>query len=562
MSAPVRPWYHAERVTVPSGRVTPDLTIKRSIVLDRWNAQRAAARGAAVQRDRLLQQQRAYAGADVSRLHSDWSAMQTSADSEILVSLRLLRARSRELVRDNPYAKHVVRLLVNNVVGGGMGMQAAVTNSRGKLEARINDSIEEAWAEWCDRKVCHTAGLLAFADIERLVMVQLVTAGEAIVRKVRQPFGGGNIPLALEVIEADRLIDQWQTAKAPNGNIIRMGVEQDEWGRPVAYWFHPKHPGDYQFTSFQPGKFLRVPADDIIHLYLIERWPQSRGEPWMHAALTTLHMSGGTEDALVVKARAAANVVGFIRQQEPDAGSARNEAGQDLIDTEPGTWRRLLPGEDVAGFAPVVADPSVDPFLRYLVRKVSVAVGISYEAVSRDYSSATYSSARMALLDDRDHYRALQGFIGRNLRLDIHREWCDAAALVGAIRVGTDYFTNPRRYQAMRLRPRGWSWIDPTKEVAAYRAAVRAGFMSTDDVIAQTGGGADREDVWKQRAAELEEAADLGLVFDTDPAAVHDTGVAQPGESSEGSQAEGEEKGATGELPEAGESDSEQEIKA
>lgn len=519
-------WQTAARVALPTGAVVPDLTVKRSLVLDRWNGQRQAARAADVSRDRLKQQQRAYDGAASNRLTGDWTAMNTSADSEILTSLRVLRARSRQLVRDNEYAKNVVRVITNNVIGNGIGLQAMVVNGRGKLQGAINDSIENAYATWTDKKMCHTAGLLSFSDIERLAMVQLVTAGEVIIRKVRQPFGGSAVPLALEVIEADRLLDQWQTARAPSGNAIRMGVEIDQWHRPVAYWFSPHHPGDYQFATFEPSRFMRVPAEDIIHLYIVERWPQTRGEPWFHSVLRNLHNVAGYEEAEVVKARASANIVGFIRSPEPLAADGVDN-GRQIIDTEPGTWQRLLPGEDVAGMNSTTPNPSVEPFLRYLVRKMGVGIGISYEALSRDYSSATYSSARMALLDDRDMYRVLQGFIIRNLRVDIHREFLDAGALVGAWKAGADYFSNPEKYRAARFKPRGWQWIDPSKEVQAYKTAVRNGFMTQGDVIAQTNGGADIEDVLKARREELDLATELDLVFDSDPSQVNEKGQVQ-----------------------------------
>jgi len=518
----------AARVALPTGAVVPDLSVKRSLVLTEWNAKRSAARGAAIQRDRLAAQERAYGGAAVNRLTGDWSAMNTSADSEILTSLRILRARSRQLVRDNEYAKHAVRIITNNVVGNGIGMQAQVLSAGGKLQGKINDAIEQGWGLWTEKKTCHTAGMLSFAEIERLSMVQLVTAGEAIIRKIRRPFGGGTIPLALEVMEADQLLDNWQTARAPNGNAIRMGVEIDEWHRPVAYWFSPKHPGDYQFTSFEPSRFVRVPAEDIIHLYVVERWPQSRGEPWFHAALKTLHNVGGYEDAEIVKARASANIVGFIRAPEPLAADGTVN-GRKVIDTEPGTWQTLLPGEDVAGFAPNTPNPAVDPFLRYMLRKMAVGIGVSYESLSRDYSQSNYSGSRMGLLDDRDLYRMVQGFLCRNLRQDIHREFLDAAVLVGEIKVGADYFSNSAKYQAVRYKPRGWSWIDPSKEVAAYKMAVRSGFMTVGDVIAQTSPDSDVEDTFKRREEELDMAEGMGLVFDTNPAQVNDKGLEQPG---------------------------------
>ena len=56
---------------------------------------------------------------------------------------------------------------------------------------------------------------------------------------------------------------------------------------------------------------------------------------------------------------------------------------------------------------------------------------------------------------------------------------------------------------------------DPTKEVAAYREAVKAGFTTISDVIAQSGGGLDAEDVFKARRKELDFINELGLSLTT-----------------------------------------------
>lgn len=518
----------ARMPALPTGVVVPDLSAKRSLVLDSWNRERRAQHARRQLNERLALQARAYEGAAHNRLTADWVAMHTSADAELASSLRDLRARSRQLVRDNPYAKHAVRVIVNNVVGTGIRMQAVVANARGTLQTSINDSIEAAHAEWAQAKTCHVGGLLSLTDLERVAMAQLVAAGECIVRLHRVPFGGGKVPLALELIEADRLLDQWQVVRAPNGNIIRMGVEIDQWHRPVAYWFNPNHPGDGQFAStFSASQFLRVPAEDIIHLYLVDRWPQTRGEPWFHAALRSLHDVNGFEEAVIVKARASANVVGFIRGGDPlpGSGDGKTVATRQVLDTEPGTWQRLLDGEDVTGYPTAAPDPSVEPFLRYLLRKNAISVGITYESFSGDYSKSNYSSSRMGLLPERDQWRVIQGYIIRALRMPLDREFRMAGALVGAFKAGEDFYSNPAKWLAVRFRPRGWSSIDPAKEVLAYRAAVRAGFMSQEDVIAQVDpSGDDYLDLIARRKREVEAEDEAGLVFDTNPAKVNDKG--------------------------------------
>lgn len=507
-------WYNESRVKKEG-----------SVVLSAWRAGREAERARAAQQ-KQNEGSRMYAAAQINRLTSDWSSLNTSADSEILTSIRLLRARSRQLVRDNETAKNAIRIVQNNVVGTGIGLQSQVSNARGKLIGAVNDQIENAWAEWSDKKTCHTGGLLGFADIERLIMAQLVEAGEVLVRKVKQPFGGGQIAFALEVLEADRLMDSWQTAKAPNGNMIRMGVEVDQWGRPTAYWLYPTHPGDYQFQSFIASKFIRVPAEEMIHLYIIDRWPQTRGVPWFHATLKRLNDMAGYAEAEIVAARASANIVGFIKAPEPAAGDDV-QFNQRIVDSAPGTFKQLLPGEDFVGFNPSRPNAALEPFMRFMLRSVAAGIGVSYESLSRDYSQSNYSSSRLALLDDRSLWRILQGWLIRNFRTEIHREWLEMAVLSGKVKV-PDYYTNKEKYQAVRFKPRGWSWIDPTKEVIAYRLAVRSGFTTVSDVIADTAGGMDAEDVFKARRQELDLMAELDLIFDTDAAQVNDKGQAQP----------------------------------
>lgn len=469
---------------------------------------------------------RLYAGAQVNRLTADWTALGTSADSEIVTSIRLLRARSREMVRDNPHAKNVVRIVQNNVVGQGIGLQCQIVNKRGKLNDKLNTAIETAWVNHCRRQSFHTAGLLDMTGMLRLAVGQLVEAGEGVIRKVYQSFGGGRVPIGVEFIEADRLMDQWQSARAPNGNEIRMGVEIDQWGRPEAYWFYPKHPGDYQFQSFQPSKFVRIPASEIIHFYIVDRWPQTRGVPMFHSVLRKMNDMKGYTEAEIVAARASAAIMGFVTSPEEQIADGE-ENGNLLTDLAPGTIQKLNPGESFTGFAPTRPNAGLDPFMRYMLREMAAGVGVSYESLSRDYSQSNYSSSRLALLDDRDMWRVLQTWLIATVLQPLYVEWLDMAVLAGAIEMPADYHQDKERYQAVRFKPRGWSWIDPLKEVKAYGEAVRNGFMTVSDVIGLTAGGADAEDIFKARRQELDLMQDLDLTFDTDPT-VQKTPAAAP----------------------------------
>lgn len=467
---------------------------------------------------------RQYESAKNSRLRAGWTTSITSADAELSTSLTTLRARSRQLIRDSSYAKRARLIVVNNVIGNGIGMQAQVKTTRDQLNTSVNNAIEDAWCEWAERENCHTGGRLAWGNFERALMAQVFDAGEVFVRKHLQPFGRSSIPYSLELIEAERLVEDRVvgTINPRTGNEIRMGVEIDSFFRPVAYYIYKRPPGDIRFGFVGVGSDLveRIPADQIEHLAVIDRWPQTRGEPWLHAAATRLNDVEGYAEAEIVRARGQASRIGVIESPEGSSAFAEEQDdGSFEMDYEPATVTRLNPGEQFKDLSPTSPNPQFDPFMRIMIREIAAGSGPSYESISRDYSQSNYSSSRLALLDDRDLWRFYQAWFICDFRRNIHREWIRQAVLSRSI-PGIDvesYALNSRKFEAVLYKPRGWTWIDPTKEVEAYKEAIRAGFTTRTDVIAATAGGQDIEDIDSTRAKELKEAKEKSLQFDTDP---------------------------------------------
>ena len=63
---------------------------------------------------------RSYEGARLGRRTEGWVVAGTSANAEIGGALPRLRDRSRDLVRNNPYAAKAVQAVVSNLVGTGI----------------------------------------------------------------------------------------------------------------------------------------------------------------------------------------------------------------------------------------------------------------------------------------------------------------------------------------------------------------------------------------------------------------------------------------------------------
>jgi capsid protein len=418
---------------------------------------------------------RAYAAAQNNRLTSDWISQATSADSEIRGSLRTLRNRARQLVRDSDFAKAALRAVRNNVVGTGIKLQAQVRMQRGgRLSEEVNKRIEEEFKAWSVAKICNTAGKLSFQDIQRLSITSMLESGEVFIRFVKQPFGGGRVPLALEVIESDLLDDDY-SGIAENGNQIRMGVEINEWGRPVAYHFWDYHPGDYQFSYAQVAakRRVRIPAEDVLHLYLIERPGQSRGVSAFASAIMRLRNLSGYEEAEIVAARASSAMMAFVKTPDQELFEDGTFQEDSVLDFSPGSIRRLAPGEEMQFFTPSRPDDAFTPFVQQMLRAVA--------------------SVEMAVM-------------------------AGVLDLPG-------YDSSPARYIESNWMAPASQFVDPQKEASAYKDLIRSGIMTLSQVIALHGG--DFEDQMRQRQHELATADELGIVLDTDPSQVSSNGVSQ-----------------------------------
>jgi lambda family phage portal protein len=427
----------------------------------------------------LQQGRRAYDAARWNRFSADFLAAGTSADAEIRGSLKTLRNRSRALVRDNPYARQAKRTTQINVIGArGIQMQPQVLRLSGdEKDERRNAELLAGWNRWCRPDSCDVTGRLSFHGIEMAVTGALPESGEIGIRLVRKPMGRSRVPLSLELIESDQIDDEYTTLSDRPNHYWRMGVELNEWGRPTRYAILRKHPGDAEFANQPNGtsKHLFIDAADFIHVYLPERVGQTRGVPWFASVITTSWNLAKYEEAHWTRKRVQANSLGWIQTPEPETFGSTNADGTPALEdnkrlwnTEPGSYNFLLPGETAIApdFGP--DDGQYEAVVRTLARRFAAGYGCSYATLSRDFSDTNYSSSRLSILEDRDHWRVLQSVLIQQVHQRIFEEWLMAAALTELpMPMFSDVWTRPERYNAPHWQARAWSWVDPAKEMKA-----------------------------------------------------------------------------------------------
>ena len=244
---------------------------------------------------------RSYQAAQTSRLFADFTSSSTSADSEIYNAIKTLRNRSRELARNDGYVSRYLKMLINNVVGEhGIRISVKARNDDGSLDTIANKIIEQEFYRWAKVGTCTANGKLSFLDAQKLFIETLARDGEVLVRHITDRTN--DYGYSMQFLEADHL-DEELNRKTTNGQ-IRMGVEINEFGKPVNYHIWTKHPDENQ-TYFQDPKkkHIVVPAKELIHAFMQNRPEQTRGVPFTASVMTSIKMLNGYLEAELVAAR-------------------------------------------------------------------------------------------------------------------------------------------------------------------------------------------------------------------------------------------------------------------
>ena len=410
---------------------------------------------------------RGYEGAKTGRRTAGWVSGSNSANAEIGPSLVALRNRSRELIRDNPYAAKAARAFVGNAVGTGFML-------------RLSEG-QGVWDDWC--RECDADGQHDFAGLIALAVSAMFESGEVLIRlRWRRPEDGLAVPLQIQVIEPD-YIDNLKNEQLPGGGWILNGVEFDAIGRRVAYWLYGAHPGD-SAPILKSLTSRRVPASDIVHLYEKTRPGQVRGVPRMAPAMLRLRDLDDYEEAELVRKGIESCFAAFVTTENDDengvTGTGKTGTPGRIETLAAGTVQYLKNGEDVTFGAPQHVRGYED-YVRQQLHAIAAGAGLTYELLTGDLSQVNYSSMRGGLLEFRRQIEQFRWLALVPMALDrILDAFLVAAGLSGALRPKaqiTRTWTAPR-----------WEWVDPVKDVAGELLEIAAGLKSWQEGVRGRGG--------------------------------------------------------------------------
>ena len=438
---------------------------------------------------------RGYDAAGYGRLNAGWRVHNESAEVTDRFSRDVVRARARDLERNSDIAQSILHAYKRNVVGKGYTLQAKTGNDE------LDEKLEKAWRQWCKARNCDVTGEQSFNQMLRMAVDRKKVDGGLLFlyRYTKQ----GLVPFQLQAIEVDEL-DVTASKPKHQGNRVVGGIEYNQWRRPVGYWSN-----QYDIEGWSLNDPVYVEAKDVYFYKSKKRPSQLREMSDMAPTITRVRDTNEFITAVSVKERIAACLAVFIKRAIPAGGFGRGgtrtpDGGMDYEGKKlaPGMIQSLGAGDEIQVVDPKGSGSDAAGFLKTQQGLIAAGQGLSYEAVSRDMSGATYSSARQNAIEDENTYtedvELLTDFMS-----EVYETFVISCYLSGLVDM-PGFWDKKAEYLSHTWTKAPKKWIDPAKESTAGKTALQSGQKTFQDVCAEQGKD------WKEAVNEMAEVLEYG----------------------------------------------------
>lgn len=444
-----------------------------------------------------LQVVRAYDGATATRRTSNWKTSGASANAEVAGGIARLRSRSRDLVRNNPYARRAIAALVGNAIGTGISLGCDSTQ------------IKKTWALWVPEADFH--GDCDLYGLQALAARSAFESGDCLIVRVRTSSadaGRSGVPLKIKVLEGD-FLDSNVNGPLKNGNLAIGGIEIDKQGRRIAFHIYTTHPGET--AIFDPkATSVRVDAEDVIYLFEKDRPGQLLGVPRLAASIMRLRDLDEYQEALLVKKKIEACFAAFVSTEDDQKTVGTTTTTETDSDGNSRRVEKLSPGQIMygkTGESITFGQPTSTAdsgFTSDALHAIAAGIGCTYEQLTGDLSSVNFSSMRGGRAEFKilvEQYRWLT-FVPQVCER-IYGWFEEAAYTANKLRkTGHDHIWTPPR----------WEYVKPTEDVQADKDELAAGLSSLSEKLRARGENPDA--VFAEIAEERKKLAKLGITVD------------------------------------------------
>jgi lambda family phage portal protein len=483
-----------------------------------------------------------YDAADRSSDHmAAWSPYLGSPDGDLNMYRDTIVSRVRDLVRNDGWASGAVTRILDNAIGANFrpifkpdySSLQAYTGIKGFDHVwadEFGSALEASWRTWSTDvgRYCDAQRNLTIPQIMRLAFRHKLIDGDALAMlhwlPGRVAEGRARYATTIQVIDPDRLSNPQLRF---DQDVMRGGVEVDEFGAAVAYHIRRAHQGDY-FSAAKAMTWDRVPRETswgrpiIVHDYDHDRAAQHRGgagifAPVLQRFKMLVKYDGAELDASILNAIFGAYIespfdpemVGEAMGEGEELGKyqeSRQEFHSDArIKLGGARMPILFPGEKINAVTAERPNSNFENFENAMLRNFSSAFGLSAQQVSNDWSDVNYSSARGAAAEawktlSRRRNDFAIGF-GQPIVCAFTEESMEVDDL--PLPAGAPPFALFRAaYCRTKWMGPGRGIIDPVKERQGAILGMDAALTTLEDEAAEMGGVDWRETI-AQRAIEI-----------------------------------------------------------
>ncbi len=400
-------------------------------------------------------------------------------------------AKSRQKVEESPIVLGMVQTMVDNIVGPGyrLSMQTA--------DKDWNKNVETLWLRVRDK--LDIRGVRRWGRLQRMWVYRKIIDGDVGIRLFR---GGknkdGTHNSYLQTCEADQITKDSTDPKD-------TGIKFNKVGKPVRYFIGPRN-------SMDDKKRVSVPASNFILFanFPHERVNRKRGVSQLLQNLSLFEDLEEIIDAMTQKVKNESFLGLKFKTDLPPDGSnfgaeieevrtAEDGKKRKMVRMVPGMNLNLAPNEDADVLESKAPHSEFTSFIRFVIRYMGTAVGLPLEMLLMDFSDTNYSGGRSTMEVAKKRFKVEQAEISF-ASTQIFQWWLAREIEHNGLKV-------PKKVKGVEWAHRwgtpGWPYLDPKKEVEAQGLALDRGFMTLDQILAETS-DMDVEDVVAQRQYELD----------------------------------------------------------
>jgi lambda family phage portal protein len=473
----------------------------------------------------------AYTGARIDRAQlSRWIPMPGSANADTIRDLILLRARSRDQMRNAPVALGALNTTVSHVVGTGLTYTPAIDAEFLGLDdeqaEEWQDDVKRRFRAWAETTDCDVARQLDFYGLQELAFRSFLESGDTFILTPRIARNGKPARLALQLIEADRVCNP---NRAADSQTVIDGIEiNPDTSEVIAYHVARQHPGANMYL-IGSNLWDRVGARgnstgrrNVLQVFKPIRPGQLRGVPWISPIIEPLKQLGRWSDAELNAAVVSGLMATFVKMDPTAFDTLYDEDAQGAIietaskwsgEMESGKAINLLPGESIDSPTPGRPNPAFDPFWTAMVRQIGMALEMPYEVLVMHFQSS-YSAARAALLMAWKSFRSKRDLLAKTMCQPVLELWLADEIAEGRINAPGFFVDDVTRaaWCAAIWTGDGPGSIDPSKEVDAAQKRVDMG-ISTKQAESIAYDGIDWNVKHEQRVKEINAEKADGIYF-------------------------------------------------